>query len=576
MFSNGEVSLESLMLMAGMKGDGLNGIIIYMFSIVLKMLVKFVRKTRFYSDLKSYIQNLPLFSRREGEFVIVRSFDAVFRITDGLPDGQSMQFITRSILNCMCEKAKQDQEGDVASTDYTITQLTYNCCVPVCDKDKDGKGIRLGHSVFARALVEENAVSTNISVINVKVNLQVPSSLSMSEAHKLVDEVLEDIRTMQRERDSDVLDGTGPRMLKQVLGDTIEVNCDRNGNPTSRVCPLEDPEDITMFSILGPLETSKTPENVFFEGKDQMMKYIAAFLSNKELCKNVGMEWACTMLLYGPPGSGKSSAIKMIANWTNRSLVIINPNQVLTKSTLESILSGHINGGKINLEKIIIVFEDIDRTAWKELMFKPGTQQNPDSACGLSSMTQSDWLNAFCGQEEHPGLMVIGTMNSSPENLDQAVCRTGRFKPFYVGYMSKSDIESMYQLWFNKPFPEDLRNMLKNGVFTLSDLGYLFQASGIHGNYKSNESNPTEDLRRLAEQLVDICNEKHATTMNSSPLSSIDSNDGKTMSIGSEFNNNNADSAESLYCHELRHRKRRKGRGRGRGRGKGQGKKLDT
>lgn len=215
--------------------------------------------------------------------------------------------------------------------------------------------------------------------------------------------------------------------------------------------------------------TNKTFDHVFFDKKDKLMNQIDFFLKNPNWYKKHGIPYHLGLLLYGTPGCGKTSTIKVIAQRTGYSIIVINLNRIKSSRELESIFyNPMINKKIIPNNKRIYVFEDIDclssvvlersevnSEASRSLSINShreldgASSVNGDDADNsimkLASAIvgaqkgdtvpllkdESDKLNLSCllnlldGIIETPGRIVIMTSNY-PERLDKALVRAGR------------------------------------------------------------------------------------------------------------------------------------------------------
>ncbi len=202
--------------------------------------------------------------------------------------------------------------------------------------------------------------------------------------------------------------------------------------------------------------TNKTFQHVFFEKKDELMAQIDFFMKNGEWYKRHGIPHHLGVLLYGTPGCGKTSCIKVIAQHTGYSIIVINLNRIKSSRELETIFfTETINKKQIPNNKRIYVFEDIDclSTVVHERSENSSTtssqcgDDDPDNSLmklasalvksqkaectPLVSMRDNDKLNLSCilnlldGIVETPGRIVIMTSNY-PEKIDSALKRPGR------------------------------------------------------------------------------------------------------------------------------------------------------
>lgn len=201
-----------------------------------------------------------------------------------------------------------------------------------------------------------------------------------------------------------------------------------------------------------PFHTNKTFDHVFFEKKAELMSQINFFMKNGEWYKKHGMPHHLGLLLYGTPGCGKTSCIKVIAQVTGYSLIVINLNRIKSSRELETIFfSKKINNKEIPSDKRIYVFEDVDclssvvhdrSTLDSATSSQCGDEEPENSLAKLASALvdakkrdhmppEEDKLNLSCilnlldGIVETPGRIVIMTSNY-PERIDAALKRPGR------------------------------------------------------------------------------------------------------------------------------------------------------
>ena len=105
--------------------------------------------------------------------------------------------------------------------------------------------------------------------------------------------------------------------------------------------------------------------NIFFKEKINLMNKLDFFLNNKQWYFQKGIPYSIGIGMHGPPGTGKTSVIKAIANYTNRHVIVISLKLIKTKKQLDSIFfeeryNSDNKKGSIGFDNKVIVFEDID------------------------------------------------------------------------------------------------------------------------------------------------------------------------------------------------------------------------
>eukprot|EP00547_Thalassionema_nitzschioides_P015688 CAMPEP_0194231670 /NCGR_PEP_ID=MMETSP0158-20130606/322_1 /TAXON_ID=33649 /ORGANISM="Thalassionema nitzschioides, Strain L26-B" /LENGTH=732 /DNA_ID=CAMNT_0038964325 /DNA_START=71 /DNA_END=2269 /DNA_ORIENTATION=+ len=115
------------------------------------------------------------------------------------------------------------------------------------------------------------------------------------------------------------------------------------------------------------LSEEKTFNSLFFKEKESLLKLVDHFTNKSGKYSISGYPHKLGVLLHGPPGTGKTSLIKALAQYTGRSIVNVPLSKVTTNSELMSIffdkryeILGESVPVKLGMKDVIFVMEDVD------------------------------------------------------------------------------------------------------------------------------------------------------------------------------------------------------------------------
>jgi len=190
--------------------------------------------------------------------------------------------------------------------------------------------------------------------------------------------------------------------------------------------------------------TTRTFENVFFDQRKQVRDRVKFFLEHRDWYEKKGIPYTLGFMFHGPPGTGKTSSIKAIANAGRRHIINIQLSEIKTKQQLQHLFFNdeiHVFNGA-NTEKYIIpvaerlyVIEDIDamgdvvlRREWKKPVVEDKKKEDDifgDRKEEKDTFDLSFLLNLLDGTLEANG-RIIAFSSNYPERIDKALIRPGR------------------------------------------------------------------------------------------------------------------------------------------------------
>lgn len=280
-------------------------------------------------------------------------------------------------------------------------------------------------------------------------------------------------------------------------------------------------------------ESARTFRNIFFDGKKELLNKIDFFLNNRNWYYEKGIPYSLGIGLHGPPGTGKTSFIKALANYTNRHIIVMSLKTIKTKQQLEKFFFENTYNednetNSVSWDKKILVFEDIDcigdiildrnlemsnkksktRKSSKfvktEENAKAGDMKigeilqavcdiNESGVTTVSSSTKEypitldDILNLWDGIRETPGRILIISSNHY-DKLDPALVRPGRIDITHeLSNASYNTISEIYlHLFGNKIDKTKLENVKE----------YFYSPAELINIYVSNK-NEVDFMDRL-------------------------------------------------------------------------------
>ncbi|KAL0926029.1 hypothetical protein M5K25_004410 [Dendrobium thyrsiflorum] len=207
------------------------------------------------------------------------------------------------------------------------------------------------------------------------------------------------------------------------------------------------------------LQHPATFETVAMEAdlKKTILEDLTRFVERKEYYKKIGKAWKRGYLLFGPPGTGKSTLISAMANYLRFDIYDLNLKEVQKNSSLKRLLVGMKN-------KSMLVIEDIDCSI--DFKNRDMDKKNQSDLSHHDEISLSGLLNFIDGLWSTSGeeRIIVFTTNYK-EKLDRALLRPGRMDMhIHMGYCVPNSFRilvSNYHAIDEHPMFEEIEGLLK-------------------------------------------------------------------------------------------------------------------
>lgn len=196
------------------------------------------------------------------------------------------------------------------------------------------------------------------------------------------------------------------------------------------------------------------------ELKEQLKEEVIEPLHNPEEYRRYGVTIPNGMLLYGPPGCGKTFFAKHFAEEVGFNFLCVTP------ATLKS---RYVNASQENIAKM---FKEAEENAPTIIFIDEMNELVPNRESDVHEMSRSA-VNEMLAQMDRTGekgIFIIGATNY-PHMIDPAILRAGRLdKKYYVGVPDFAARKALFELYLkNRPYDfgidyDELSKMTANYV----------------------------------------------------------------------------------------------------------------
>ena len=223
--------------------------------------------------------------------------------------------------------------------------------------------------------------------------------------------------------------------------------------------------------------------------KEDLVEDITLFQSSAKWYKSTGVPYRRGILLYGPPGCGKSSFIVALAGQLKLSVCLLSlASPIMTDQMLGELMVTAPPASIILLEDVDAAFPPQDDCAISASPMMPGS--GGMKVGQGSAVTLSGLLNAIDGIAAQEGSIVILTTNH-PERLPPALLRPGRVdKRLLFDRADREQVRRMFLKFFPKDrYPDDdvetcadeISERIEEGSLTTAQLQGMFMGCRLRG-----------------------------------------------------------------------------------------------
>ena len=194
--------------------------------------------------------------------------------------------------------------------------------------------------------------------------------------------------------------------------------------------------------------------------RERLVAELEAFVAQEDHYARIGAPWHRGYLFHGPPGSGKTSVAKALANHFQLDTYYVPLADLTADASLLNLVS-NVN------PRSVLLLEDID-------VLLAAQDRDTTGTADPGGITLSGLLNALDGFATPHGLVVMMTTNRR-EILDEALGRKGRVDvDEHIGWLVPGQPDALFKMAYNR-FPRARFDLPRGRRLVAVDLIEVFK-----------------------------------------------------------------------------------------------------
>ena len=234
--------------------------------------------------------------------------------------------------------------------------------------------------------------------------------------------------------------------------------------------------------------------------KEEMYTQIIYPLKFPDLAMEFNIKFGGGILLYGPPGNGKTFLIKALAREAKMNFIYVNPSSLYSQwfGNFEKNINNLFRAARM-LSPCILFFDELDS------LFPSRDQVNSDAARrGVSQFLNE--IGGFSSESNERPVVILGATNV-PWQLDAAVTRPGRFdRMIYIpppDHEARKLILEHYLSKIRRAEKVDVDNLArKTEGYSAADLEYICKYTTQRAFLRAVEGNKEEKINEESLNLA--------------------------------------------------------------------------